>query len=315
MSTQSSRPLAISTLSAFLLTILFAALSAMPPVSLASPAAQAQPQSVTIPAGSTATIKVRGFCLNFGKPFPTGNMTMDGLASDTTRKALSYAIQKGYTDNNAAQVQEAIWFLQDNTWHSQDHTIGQEIVDNASTVSTIPIGSGTALNDPAAQNVLTMTALFVPQTPDAFYGDGDLQIKNTGSTEIRVYLPIGAKFVVPNNNGGFQDLVAYALQPAGTPTAPAATPMTASTPAVASTATSAATATVEATSTLAPAPELFTPVPTQTQMPVATPTAEAAAPLPGTGSAEDALLLALVLVALGFGLAALGLVVRLRTRS
>jgi hypothetical protein len=288
------------------------ALSASPTISLASPPAQIAPQSVAIPAGGTVTIKVRGFCLVFGRPFPTGNMSINGLASDVTRNALTYAIQKGYTDSNAAQVQEAIWYLQDNTWHSDEHVIGQEIVDNASTVTTIPEGSGTALSDTTVQDVLTMTAIFIPQTADAFYGDGDLQVTNTGSTDTTVFLPIGAKFVVPDNSGGFQDLVVYALQPAGgTPTAAAT-----------GTATSPATATAAATSTSAPiattAPATPTSqavtAPTDTPAPVATATLVSSA-LPATGNPHDIYPIGWLLVALGCGVTILRLFMDTRRRN
>src|SRR5436190_8531993 len=41
-----------------------------------------QPNVVSIPAGGSATLQVRGFCLDFGKPFPTGDAQAKGLADD-----------------------------------------------------------------------------------------------------------------------------------------------------------------------------------------------------------------------------------------
>ncbi|MEO5951946.1 MAG: hypothetical protein ABIQ44_05685 [Chloroflexia bacterium] len=291
MSATALRRLTITALSSLLATVLLAAFSALPSTSLASSPAQVGPQPMTLPAGGTASIKVRGFCLAFGKPFPTGSTSLNGLATDNVRQALYYALQKGYTDSDATQVQEAIWFLQDKTWHNADHIIGQEIVDNAASVSAIPTGSGTAITEPTLQNVLTMTATFIPQTPDAFYGDADLVIKNTGTTELQFYVPIGAKFTVPGSNGQFQDLLVYALQPAGgTPTVAAATEV----------------ATVAATSTTAPIATAV--VETPTSMPVATATTEANAPLPTTGVADDTasasllFILAFACALLGFGL-------------
>src|SRR5947209_4695726 len=93
---------------------------------------------VTIAAGGTANLTVRGFCMDFGKPFPTDNTTTNGLADDKIRAALNYSIQKGYTEGNPAQVELAVWFLRDNTWHSSPHDIAQEIVNNATTANAPP---------------------------------------------------------------------------------------------------------------------------------------------------------------------------------
>lgn len=330
MTSSSPRGLRIAALSSLLAALLLATLSAFASPSFASPAAQGVPQSVTVPAGGTATIKVRGFCLAFGKPFPTSATSLNALAPDNVRQALYYAIQKGYTDNNAAQVQEAVWYLQDNTWHNNDHTVGQEIVTNAASVSAISTGSGIAITEPTLQSSVTFTATFVPQTADAFYGDGDLVITNKGTTAFQVYVPIGAKFTVPGSNGQFQDLIAYALQPAGgTPTA-AATVAATGTTAAAATNTTAPTA--QASSTTAPtstvavetattaptstiAVETPTSAPTATSMPMATATTEVVAPLPTTGSSEDNLSLLLAVGAIAFALVGAGLLMRSRVNA
>src|SRR6476660_4941936 len=78
---------------------------------------QSSPAAVTIPGGGSVDLTVRGFCLNYGKPFPTGQMSAAGLAADNLRSALNYSIGKGYTDSNARQVELGIWYLVDNTWH------------------------------------------------------------------------------------------------------------------------------------------------------------------------------------------------------
>src|SRR4051812_20468877 len=70
---------------------------------------------LTIPAGQTAQLQVRGFCLDFGKTFPTGAVSPNALAKPELRAALNYAIQKGYVDSNPRQVEQAIWFLSDGT--------------------------------------------------------------------------------------------------------------------------------------------------------------------------------------------------------
>src|SRR5690242_5319818 len=105
---------------------------------LGSTAAQAQRldqgatnQTLTIKAGQSATLQIRGFCLDPGKPFPTGISKPDSLANDGIRAGLNYAVNKGYDRSDPRQVQEAVWFLQTGTWQNPNHTLGQEIVTAA----------------------------------------------------------------------------------------------------------------------------------------------------------------------------------------
>jgi hypothetical protein len=244
---------------------------------------------VTVPAGGTATLTVRGFCIDFGKPFPTGNMTTNGLAQDNVRAAINYSIQKGYTEGNPAQVELAVWFLRDNIWHNTDNAVAQEIANNATTANTPPTtGDGTSLDDAVKQNKVTLQATFVAQTAGHYYGDVTIQIKNTGTADLKVYMPVGTLFTVPNGAGKFQDLAAYALGPQGT--AQAAPSTATSEPA---TATTAPTETAAATAPAAAAPtdtavvaaptstEVATVAAAPTEMPTAT---QVSSTLPQTGS-------------------------------
>ncbi len=260
---------------------------------------QAKPNdSLTIPAGGTATLTVRGFCLDFGKPFPTQETTIKGLADDKVRAALNYSIQKGYTEGNPQQVEQAVWFLRDNTWHNPDHPVGQEIVTNATAANAPQAGSGTALNDAVTQNKVTLTAKFVAQTADHFYGDAQIQVKNSGTADVTVYMPIGTVFTVPTGGGAFQDMAAYTLsaapaQQATTPTDPTATVTTAPT----TVATVVETATTEPVATVAP---------TETSAPTIKPTSTSGV-LPQTGAGDDNIfswalaLMALSLLVIGSG--------------
>lgn len=262
---------------------------------------------MTIAAGETVNLTVRGFCLDFGKPFPTDNTTTKGLADDKIRAALNYSIQKGYTEGNPAQVELAVWFLRDNTWHNADHTIAQEIVDNATTANTPSTsGDGLSLSDAVSQNKVTLQAKFVAQTAEHFYGDTTLQIMNTGTADVKIYLPVGTVFTVPNGGGNFQDLAAYALGIQGTQQAASSTSTPEPTQTAAATSTTQPTMTVASTATAAAARSTAT----QTVRPAATPTATRPAPsgLPQTGTPNGTggnaglvlTMLALTLVALGF---------------
>jgi hypothetical protein len=222
---------------------------------------------------------VRAFCLDFGKTFPTGALSPTELAKPELRAALNYAIQKGYVDSNPRQVEQAIWFLSDGTWHSTDRTLAEEIVNNSRTgqAPTDPV-KATTLFDAIKQGGLTADVTFAAQTSDAFYGDGTLTIKNTGSADVQVYLPLGTVFPPPANDQ--QRLMGYAIQvtqAAPTATAPA-------------TATAAPTATAEATATAAPT---TAPAPTATTLPQVPTTG--AQQLPVTGGPLDGSLWALLI--------------------
>ncbi|MEO8286732.1 MAG: hypothetical protein ABI670_09885 [Chloroflexota bacterium] len=349
--TQSSARNGFAGVTALIMSVaLMLGVFAAPATSQASAAYQTDQVKVTsIPANGTVTLKARGFCTDFGKPFPAQqSMTANGLAPDNMRGALNYAVQKGYAAGNAQQVQLAVWYLKDNTWHNQDNTVAQEIVSN--TTGTLPTANAVALTDALAQNSVTISANFVPQTADAFYGDGDVVVTNTTSSALNVYMPVGVMFTVPNSNGQYQDLVAYELaQAEGTPTAGAtttaaatgtaeatgtvsvtgtaeATATGAATGTAVATVTSAATGTVEATATGAATAEatsttaVSTPVETATSVAVATtvPTVEATAttvpvtaPLPQTGGGSTDTIVLLV-VAMGLAMAGMGMLMRSR---
>jgi hypothetical protein len=289
---------------------LVAGLFAAPAGSLASPAYKVEPPHVvSIPANGKVTLKARGFCMEFGKPFPTGATAPNGLADAKIRSALTYAIDKGYADGNAQQVQLAIWNLRDGTWHNTDHVVASEIVSN--TTATPPTANALALTDAITQKSVEVSAVYVPQTADAFYGDGNIVVTNTTSSALNVYMPIGTVFTVPNGGGKFQDLVAYELvQAEGTPTA-AATSTVAATRVTDPTSTVVTMPTAQATATT----EVATPQSTTTTAPtveVATPTpAPVVAPLPQTGDSGAGTGMVLVL-AVGLVMASLGLLMRLK---
>lgn len=304
------------------------------------------PRTITIAAGATATLTARGFCLDFGKPFPTQDTSARNLAVDRIRAALNYSIQKGYTEGNPQQVQLAVWYLRDNTWHAEQRVIAEEIVREAATAPVPPsTGEGISLSDAVTQNRVTVTAKFVPQTQDAFYGDGTVTIQNTGTSEVRVFMPMGVTFSTVASPGTFQDLLVYELSvqqgtttPGGATASPATTqqattqptltalttpigtttavatgtvdPAVTVTATVTVTSTVVTTGTVEATTTVAATAEVTaeataTEVPTVEALPTDTPVSQ---PLPQTGGETgNSSSTALIVFALGLALIATGL--------
>ena len=302
----------------------------------AQPAAQATGgQTVTIPAGGTATLHVRGFCLDFGKPFPASSGVPSTTADAKIRAALNYAVQKGYDNSDARQVQEAIWYLATGAWERPDHVLGTEIANAANDAANAPTDpSGTSLLDALKAQGVTMgsavnfTAAGGATGADAFYGDATVTLTNSGTQSAQIFLPFGTVF--PPANAGDQRLVGYVLaaQQASTPaatgtsaatateqvaTTPAASATVAETTTPAATATTAATAaatettapTAAATETTAPtaaATETTAPtaMPTETTAPAPTSTPQSVA-LPQTGAGSGGFPGWMLLIVAGLG--------------
>ena len=202
----------------------------------AAPASDPATGTITVPVGGTATLPVRGFCLDFGKPFPVAGSTAPTALADTQiLAALNYAVNKGYPDSDPAQVQQAIWFLVTGTWHRPDHALADEIVAAAKDAANAPAApGGTSLLDALKNHQVTATVKFdLPggTTPEnGYYGSGTLTITNTTSQDLQISLPLGSVF--PPATAGDQQLLGYTLvQQLPTPTpAPTGTPVPTATP-------------------------------------------------------------------------------------
>lgn len=205
--------------------------------------------SVTIPAGGTSSIQVSGITLQPGSSLPTGalDLAAQPLAPDLVRTALFYGIDWGYTSTAPDQVALAVWWMQNNTWPTTDHTVAQRIADAAATAP------GTPSWNPDGRNLLTVMQsgqatlaplTLTPSALDPSLGSGSLLITNTGINSITVYLPYGTLF---SNTGG--QVLVWA---SGTSASPTANP----------TSQTAATATLAAaTDTPSPVPPTDTPAP------------------------------------------------------
>jgi hypothetical protein len=271
---------------------------------------------VTIPANGEATLTVRGFCLDYGEPFPTGDTNVSGLADERIRAALNYAITAGHTEGNPQQTELAIWFLRDGQWRADEHVLAQQVVDNATTANAPNDQSdGTALHEAVRQNQVSVTARFVAQTQDNFYGDGEAVVRNLTNAEVKVYMPVGVVFTAAGG-GNFQDLVAYELgteqvQVQDTPVV-SGSPTVTLAPAVTPTVDRTAPAPTEAPTQAPTEAPTQAPAPTEEAAPIATaqptPTQDS---LPRGGVGDDPLVLLLVVgLALALGTIALGGVLR-----
>lgn len=188
-----------------------------------------------------------------GASLPTGtfDVAVQSLAPDLVRTALFYGIDWGYTSTAPDQVVLAVWWMQNNTWPTTDHTVAQRIADAAATAP------GTPSWNPDGRNLLTVTQsgqvtlaplTLTPSALNASLGSGTLVITNTGINSVTVYLPYGTVF---SNTGG--QVLVWASCTTANPTA---------NPTTQTAATASATATLAAaTDTPSPVPPTDTPAP------------------------------------------------------
>ena len=256
---------------------------------------QVDAQPLTIGAGKDATINVKAFCVEYGKPFARTFPTVSSNAVDPqVVQILRYAISKGYTESDPYQVQLAIWRQTTGEWKATDHARAEEIFNNRAQAPAAAAASGTSIVQAAAANNIQVTSVNwspLPATPERepWAANGQLRVTNRGTSDLTVNIPTGIYIDAAPNE---QDMVMYV-----TSAQAQATSTPAATATQAATATPAATATVAATATTA-----------ATAAPTAAPTA-ASQTLPRTGGDNPGdgfqwlTLLGAVMVAAGLGLA------------
>ncbi len=103
------------------------------------PAAQAADITVTLQPGQEATIPLRLWCLDYGKPFPSALDAPGPRAQDGVIAVLQTAIAKGAVISDIYQTELAIWRVRTgrfNDYASQGYALAEEIY-NASTTLTV----------------------------------------------------------------------------------------------------------------------------------------------------------------------------------
>jgi hypothetical protein len=155
------------------------------------------PHIVTLQPGAKTEIKVYGFCLNYGLPFPGAELKPVELAADPLRNAAIYALANNYIDSNAYDVEKAIWFLSDGTrLNGQDYTLADKIIAYANSgVQPADVVAGVPhlaekLADGGLQAVVTGFVNVAPEK-GSFYGNGTLTITNVSQAAQRFVVSYG----------------------------------------------------------------------------------------------------------------------------
>lgn len=277
-----------------------------------------QGETFTVQPGASATVSFEGFCYQFGEAFPSAVSAPSGLADENIRAALTLARAQGFTgsDQDALQVQYAIWQLQGEQDAPAGGDLARDVVNRSRTAQApAPAGATSLIDAAAAGQVRVEVAEFAPVggpveiapgVSDNFYGRGSLVVTNLSDQELTLYMPIGT--IIPSQDPEEQDLVAYSTGVESEPAQAAqATTSPTTQPTVQPTAqpTTQPTAQPTAQPTVQPTvqPTLQPTVAQPTAQPTARPTAQPTE-LPNT-SGISLPLPALILAVLGLAAAAL----------
>lgn len=239
----------------------------------AAPTGSVQGNSVSIPAGGSAAISVRGIALQPGSLLPTGALTVANppFPADRVRTTLYYGIDWGYTDSDPQQVALAVWWMQDGTWRDPNHDIAARIANAAASSPGTPSWNpeGRSLLPLVGQGQITLSDLSLTASQYPSIGDGSLAVQNTSDQDLIVYLPYGTIF-----SDGTASVLVWAVATAGptaTPTSQDEQPTATSVPEATDTPASAPTDTPSYKDGYTPEPQ-DTPTPIENKPPPATTT-------------------------------------------
>jgi hypothetical protein len=203
-------------------------LSALPLTAFAQESGTAiGPHIVTLQPGASTEIAVHGYCLNYGLPFPGNVLLPTELASGPLRNAAIYSLANGYVDDNALDVERAIWNLFDGTrLDGMDYTLADKIIEYANSgVQPADVVDGV----PHMVELMTAGSLeasvsgFVNIAPEqgSFFGTGTLTITNVSQVPQRFVVSYGT-VTVDEIDGDQQNMLVFPSEPApATPTPPA----------------------------------------------------------------------------------------------
>jgi hypothetical protein len=173
-------------------------------------------QSFTLAPGGKATIDFESFCIDYGKRFPNQvGLPPSNVADPALVGALNNALNKGYTGNNAREVQLAIWKARGATAAPQPSGIGNEISQDLQ--QPAPPQGATSVIDAIKSNQIKLTAgswggigekITINGNEDFYQGRGQLQVENTSGQQLTLFMPIGTVFPAPSPE--FQSMAGYA---------------------------------------------------------------------------------------------------------
>ncbi len=185
-------------------------------------AAHAEDITVTLKPGQEATIPLRLWCLDYGKPFPAALDAPTARAQDGVIAVLQTAIAKGAVISDIYQTELAIWRVrtgQFNDYASQGYALAEEIYNESTGVTVAPIPADVLTLDKAIADGKVAYAInsFGPVTDTLpsdvtkyapFFGKADLVLSNPTQETVTFLFAEGTVF--PPAGGAYaQALVSH----------------------------------------------------------------------------------------------------------
>ena len=153
---------------------------------------------VKLAPGETISVPVRGFCMNYGRPFPSATLQAADLADGKVRAAVAYARQKGYVESDPLQVQLAVWYLLDGQRiPGQIYNLANEIIQFAQSAPAPEPADVQSLVAALGKGLVSAAiADFKSTSPVSFQyaGQGALVLKNLSQEALTLLLPYGVRF-------------------------------------------------------------------------------------------------------------------------
>ena len=161
--------------------------------------------TVTLQPGQSATIPMKFWCLDFGKPFPQNVTGPTQRAPDNVYKVLQAAIARGTVNSDPYQTQLAIWEAttgQVNDQANAGHAVADQIVNDAKNGNVPSVPQGVTTLDQAVSNgsvkadVQNFHAVSDTQHANLqpYMGTGDLVVQNTSNKAVTFVLVEGSVF-------------------------------------------------------------------------------------------------------------------------
>ncbi|MEZ4863571.1 MAG: hypothetical protein R3C14_19785 [Caldilineaceae bacterium] len=174
------------------------AFALIPTVSYAFQSAAVEPTQIVLPPHSTVQIKVGGFCMERGLPFPGAVLTPVGLAPAPVRLAIAYGVEKRLLTSNLYQVQIAVWnLLGDSRTGDTRSSIVTEILDysqSGAQPADLALTTESLVDAVTAGKVSVNLSDFQDRSNPNYYGEGTLVLTNVTDEELTLHFPYGVKF-------------------------------------------------------------------------------------------------------------------------
>ncbi|HEY3291163.1 MAG TPA: hypothetical protein VGK87_13630 [Anaerolineae bacterium] len=167
--------------------------------------------AITLKPGQTATIPMKLWCLDFGKPFPQSLGAPGARAPDGVVAVLQAAIARNTVNTNAYETQLAIWRVTTgkfNDFGQKGTVLAQEIYSDSLKITVQPVpATQQTFAALIANGTLSSTIVSFSAQKDAanpglpgndFFGTGKLVVTNVSTRTVQFVVVEGGVFAPPS---------------------------------------------------------------------------------------------------------------------